>query len=658
MPEVRDVLTDPKFHALPEPERLKVLRALDPKFAGLPDAEQLKVVATAAEPVSAAPAQSQPDEGMLGLAKRFLSGVRGTLPDSPLDYIRGPLEALRHPGQFLQNRGQAAGETAVATTGGRYTPGITEMLSAFYSLPGVVEATAPMVKATGLARKEKGAGGVAEGLGTVAGIGGQAYLLGKAPVGKAASTAKVALTRAQRTGSSIAQRIESAVFSSIPGASEGQRLRLKQNQQIINLADETAAKISSAAGASAEEVGMQTQAAIDTARTAARDAASQSFKVLDEAAQGVKVDLSKAQSVAKDLISQLDAVEELIPASKFGRTRELLSNLATLSEPQLVKDAAGNISKVRRLPRFDFEIVQAARSELLDISRGLNATAQPKAAGLARKFSGLLDDAMEGAAGASGNPDLLKAYRTANAQWREAAETFDRSVLGKVADVAPEKVHLVLRDTSLDNIRLARRAIPAPEWQSVKARIWRDLIEGAMTGEKAAAALPEGVASGLGVEAKTVGTKIGAQSLSSSLKRIGDARLKEIFSPAELEGIRSVEALAQRTSFTGSIVGKFFDAYLFGAAAKAGLTGDPLGMLQPAAVAVGLNVMARVIARPEGAEALARVARATSRQAGRAAAGGYWATRLNQIIQQEAEREAESPLQSTGLAPQPKQRQP
>jgi len=44
MPTLQEVIKDPEFNALPEPERMKVLKAVDPEFSGLPKSEQMKVI--------------------------------------------------------------------------------------------------------------------------------------------------------------------------------------------------------------------------------------------------------------------------------------------------------------------------------------------------------------------------------------------------------------------------------------------------------------------------------------------------------------------------------------------------------------------------------------------------------------------------------------
>src|SRR5574341_1904597 len=44
MPTPQEVLADPKFQALPEQERVKVLLRVDPNFGQLPPDQQLKVV--------------------------------------------------------------------------------------------------------------------------------------------------------------------------------------------------------------------------------------------------------------------------------------------------------------------------------------------------------------------------------------------------------------------------------------------------------------------------------------------------------------------------------------------------------------------------------------------------------------------------------------
>ncbi|HYF56324.1 MAG TPA: hypothetical protein VEA41_18870 [Salinarimonas sp.] len=93
MKDIRAVLNDPEFQALPEPERLKVWASLDPDFAGLPGAEQIKVLRATSGPTP--PQNPASEAATTGAAGRFIEGVKEMVDPSPLiDLVKNAPAAL------------------------------------------------------------------------------------------------------------------------------------------------------------------------------------------------------------------------------------------------------------------------------------------------------------------------------------------------------------------------------------------------------------------------------------------------------------------------------------------------------------------------------------------------------------------------------------
>src|SRR5574341_1077245 len=79
MPTPQEVLADPKFQALPEQERVKVLLRVDPNFGGLPPDQQLRVVAPRAQAPIPAPAPAPQAAREPWSGESYLAPVRGAL---------------------------------------------------------------------------------------------------------------------------------------------------------------------------------------------------------------------------------------------------------------------------------------------------------------------------------------------------------------------------------------------------------------------------------------------------------------------------------------------------------------------------------------------------------------------------------------------------
>src|SRR5574341_1799950 len=77
MPTPQELLADPKFQALPEQERVKVLLRVDPNFGGLPPDQQLRVVAPRTQPAPAPASPQAAREPWSG--ESYLAPVRGAL---------------------------------------------------------------------------------------------------------------------------------------------------------------------------------------------------------------------------------------------------------------------------------------------------------------------------------------------------------------------------------------------------------------------------------------------------------------------------------------------------------------------------------------------------------------------------------------------------
>jgi hypothetical protein len=171
-----------------------------------------------------------------------------------------------------------------------------------------------------------------------------------------------------------------------------------------------------------------------------------------------------------------------------------------------------------------FGTAQAVRSDLLAVTRSGQEVIKGKAKALASRLSKAVDGAMETAAERLGG-GAYEAWRTANAFWKEGAETFNDALVRRVAnsdpDVVLDKMLLPRRPVA---IRRVREMINDPQtWQQVQREFLEQTFERALGAREAIG--PRPVPSGV--------------AILRELKRFGAPMLGELFPD-----------VAQRTALT------------------------------------------------------------------------------------------------------------
>lgn len=402
----------------------------------------------------------------------------------------------------------------------------------------------------------------------------------------------VPLTRGEETGSRVQGMAERSVESSFPGAPIFDRFRQQQQKALIGgLADEVVKRISSFEG-SPEELGMKAQSEISQAQAQMRGEAAAKYAAIDSQAGGVQVPTAQLKAFANQVRSELSAVsgkKGLLPAGEFTRTLAILD-------------------KIKKAPQaVDFTTMHAFRSNLLGKIRDLGVEIPDRAAGVIKKFSSIADASMDAAA----PPALKAAVRDASTFWRDSTQTFNDSLISRMAEVDPEKVHTLLKGASLDDIRRVQKTLPASTYQAVKANLLSDIFQDSIKGGTSEA-LP-----GHGTTPTMKGPVL--RSKLESRAGFGDDRLKAIFKPEELSNINKVLETAERITPSGraSSMGTFINlvnASLLYSTADAAreliTTGSPLGLAKPAAIYAGTRLAAKLMTDPAGSSAMVRFARA------------------------------------------------
>lgn len=427
------------------------------------------------------------------------------------------------------------------------------------------------------------------------------------------SRGKVPLLRSERTGSRVASLAERAVEGSLPGAGPFQRFRAEQQTALASLADSVVDSIKGKKGKVAggpEEVGMKAQSALLRAQEGLKSQAGALYAEVDSLAQGTKVKTAAVKAFAKDLQKAMKAEGKLVPAKSLERARDIVNRLAKAPN------------------EVTFEAAQDARSDMAAMARASGDLIPGKAAGVAKKVAQMLDSAMQEAA--AGKPELMAKLREANSIWKETADTFNDSVISRMVKEAPEKVHVLLAKASLEDLRRAKKLIPAETMQEVKAQIVRDMIDTATEGELVK---PSAELEALGIKGSSVQPKLKGPSLRKALERFGEDRLKEIYTPEELQGIQSVAEVADRVGKNqGGWVSTIINYPLIYSAMHGTVTGSPGTLAATGAAAGSINLLARVMTKPWGARTIREFLQASAISSNRAA---FWGARVGEQMKQE-----------------------
>lgn len=258
------------------------------------------------------------------------------------------------------------------------------------------------------------------------------------------------------------------------------------------------------ASATPEEVG-----AIFSANKAFKDSvykrlASIKYRNVDKLVGGQPVSLASVKNEAASMVADA-AKRKGIGSTDAGDT--LLKKIAELDDAVTFGDA------------------QAIRHGLMAELNKMSATSDV-AKGMAKKFIGMVDSAMENSARQL-SPDAAKAWREANAFYRNYKELFSNDFmrsLDRIAQNNPQKVvSSVFKNGAAPQIRQVRSLVSPKTFRELKAGYVRQLFESSTDSE---------------------GTIVG-KNILKKLSEMGEPALKEIFSADELSTLRTFARVGQ-----------------------------------------------------------------------------------------------------------------
>lgn len=141
MPSAAEVLSDPKFQALPLGEQLKVMQKVDPNFAALPAKDQGTVIATSRQKSLGTDriGQKPKDEGFFPTLKKDVKEIPGMIGN-----------AISHPGDTAEALGGAQHEQFQKGREDFSKPGIGNKISGVgHTMAGALPLVGPMAAQAG-----------------------------------------------------------------------------------------------------------------------------------------------------------------------------------------------------------------------------------------------------------------------------------------------------------------------------------------------------------------------------------------------------------------------------------------------------------------------------------------------------------------------------
>lgn len=435
---------------------------------------------------------------------------------------------------------------------------------------------------------------------------------------------RVPLTPSEKTGSAGMQFFESVAEKSIPAAGVFNKFREAQQKALIDDLSEGVANKISTTNVEASQIGILFRRSIEEGEKVFKDKASALYGEIDDIVKtrttrvpvtkevpsrivgpsgetltvtkrtleksetgGVQVSTQSLKKVAIPLLRRIKEQEKLIPPAELARTRGILERI--VNSPKSV----------------NFQTFQDSRSTLVGLTRQISEQIPGKQGGITKLLSKETDSAMMKAAEDSGIPGLVERVRNANSFYRQGVETYNSKVIEGLMEQSPEKVAKLLRSGTLDDVKLVQSTVPDADFQVLKARLWRDLINDASQGELKRQIIP-------GVESRTGIQVLNFKSLTRSLERLGAERVNIVFNrPGETEAIAEFISTAERVGkkslapgLANSLIAWSTNGFIIYTGGRAALTGDIGTLASVGALSLGLNASARLMTNPEGIKLL------------------------------------------------------
>lgn len=440
------------------------------------------------------------------------------------------------------------------------------------------------------------------------------------------SEGAIPLLRSERTGSGFSQFLEHTAERTVAGRAVFRRFRERQQAALQQAGDNLATELSGTRMLGDTDTALQVRGAINRSLEERKAVAGQLYDQID----AITASETKRVPVTKEVPSKLvgpygeplTTTERSLKKVEVGgvqpETRVLkqvaipmlrrIQQEGALLPPQELQRTTALLQRIVKSPkRVPFRAFQDARSDLLSIVRSHGDPLPGKAGGAAKMLAEQADQAMMSAARASGIDGLPEMIRQANDLWRESKTVFNAPFIEKILKDSPETIPALIRAADIDELRLLKKAVPADAFKVAQARVVRDMFE--LATEPAQRIGPtEGLleaVSPLPTAPAQTFPQLSGKAIRRELIRMGPDKAEELFTKAGVEGLDEIADLAERVKpqdanrVAGGLVAAGVNARIISGLVWPGrwLTGGPV---QSAALYGTINVLSRLLTKPEG----------------------------------------------------------
>ena len=271
----------------------------------------------------------------------------------------------------------------------------------------------------------------------------------------------LALTPAQMTQSRGIDILENVAEASLLGGGRLQTFKGRQQDLIKTTADALAESFGSRA--TPVEVGQVFQRSVKKSREAFHAAAKSLYGDVDRLIPSVSTPSGLPSNVVDLRSLKADASTILTKRGEIPKSMSSETGMQMLTDLSNMPD------------QTTFANAQLMRSQLLKSARARDLA--DIETGLSKKFAGVLDEAMEGAA-RSLSGDAAEAYRAANAFYRSGVEQFQNKFIQSLVKKNPEKVaESIFQRGGVTLVRQARAAVDEAAWAEVQGAFLRRTIQ-------------------------------------------------------------------------------------------------------------------------------------------------------------------------------------
>jgi len=422
-------------------------------------------------------------------------------------------------------------------------------------------------------------------------------------------------TLAEVTGSKPLAVAEKVVENSLPGSVVYNAFRKGAQQDVLNLAHDTAQKISGFNG-TPEQLGEHISQKIGEAKVKLNQEANQMHSAVDQEASPTlrQVTVPSYRSEPTGLVQSdgtpimrqvAESKTALVPDPNSGvwvdttEWKKLAADLKQrYDDPNLavgdsdLSAVRGQLDKVLSLDdKVPWNSAKQSRSFLLKAARKFDEPIPGMRAGVNGKLASAVDQSMEDALASKGRTDLLQKWRDANQLTRENKQTFNESVVGALEDASPEKAYKVLTasGTDLDDIRMIKQHVGQDTFDAMAGKVVQNLVDDATAKD---------------------GT-FDAKRFSVSLDKLSrDGRLSEILSEPTVKELYNLRDEARSIKAPGGLKTSVLSPLNFGATTSlmsATFLHSLPTALATAGGAAGTMLLAKILTSPEGVMAFRNI---------------------------------------------------